>query len=109
MPSPESLAAARARHQSALEAALPGVVTLAGTDYDVALILGPIERRQRSEGGGFINYQSLEVWLSKSLKPARPSQTGPITCENKVFQVRDITGDLTREISWHIKANRWID
>lgn len=103
-PSSSKVAAHRALHQAARQAAAPGVIIIGGVEYQCALHVGPIEHKTREDGGGFIKVQTLTATVSKVCLPTPPLSRAVIECYGETWRVDAPGGNDRTEAAWVITA-----
>jgi hypothetical protein len=104
--SPAAVAAARKRHQAAHQSLRSGTITISGTSYVAAVVLGSVRDVPSEDGSGWEKLQVLTVRLLKTALATAPGKRTVITYAGSDYLISAIGGHSANEPSWRIQADR---
>lgn len=99
-----AIAAAAARQQAALADAFAGIITIAGEDYDAAIVMEPIKPEQDGVTGTWNEIQRGEVRVKRSLMAEPPSGSVKVTVDALSYRI--LTIDQSDPEVWVFKLFR---
>lgn len=103
---PAAVAAARKRHQAAHQSLRSGSVSISGSTYAAAVVLGPVQNVPNEEGSGWEKLQILTVRVLKTVLSTAPGKRTVVTYGGTDYLVTSIGGNSPNEPSWRIQAER---
>lgn len=97
---------ARARHQAAAERTFTSTITLFGTDYPAAVLVGRVEQVMKDDGSGWERIQDLTATVRKSRLPTAPAEKTHLIHGGVPYLIVNVGGQNAGEIAWVLKARR---
>jgi hypothetical protein len=97
-----ALTKARQRHQKAMVAACPGVVTLGGVSYAAAAAVRP--GMLQNEDGGQRSGNVLTVSIAKAALATAPARLSKLTYAQQVWIIEEVAGTEAWAQEWILTA-----
>ena len=101
-----AIAAARQRHQSALEDVAGDSVQIGSTSYKAAVSLSPVRDVPSEDGSGWEKLQTLTAVIRKTRLRTAPGKRTAITYEGVEYLITSIGGQSPLDVAWRIQADR---
>lgn len=107
LPTQPAFRLSRLMHQSAMQAQAPGEVTIGGTRYVCAVVLGSVEPKMLEDGINYRNGQDATFSIAKSALATAPTPRAEVTIGTLTFRIVHATGQNDYDQAWHITARRF--
>lgn len=97
---------ARERQQQAIDRAFGSTVTLSGTSYPAAVLVGRVEQVPKEDGSGWERVQDITAVVRKSRLPTPPVTKITLTYGSVPYLIESVGGQNSGDVSWVIKGRR---